>query len=269
MSHPTNGEVWIYEHVNYGGKVWKFAADNANFCAVSGLNDVASSAKVGPNTKATLFEHVNYGGKSVNLDKDTPDFRAFGWNDIASSVKVETTAPKTGEVWLYEHINYGGRVWKFNHNDNNFCATSALNDIISSARVGPYTRATLFEHVNYGGKSVNIETDTPDFRTFGWNDIASSLKIETIGPAYGEVWIYEHINYGGRVWKFNKDDANFCTTSGLNDIASSAKVGAGTNAQLFEHVNFGGKSVNLQHQVPDFRAFGWNDVASSVKIQKI
>lgn len=54
-------------------------------------------------------------------------------------------------------------------------------------------RITLFQHVDYQGPQVTLDTSSPDFQTIPFNDVVSSVKVES------GVWqIFEHVNYEGR-----------------------------------------------------------------------
>lgn len=84
------------------------------------------------------------------------------------------------------------------------------------------------------------------------------------------VTFYADINYQGKSWKFDAD-APF-VGSDANDQFSSARVPAGVTVTLFEHSDYGGRSIVLTADVPDLRSFSgpgaggtWNDAASSVK----
>eukprot|EP00026_Physarum_polycephalum_P022217 Phypoly_transcript_26097.p2 GENE.Phypoly_transcript_26097~~Phypoly_transcript_26097.p2 ORF type:complete len:109 (+),score=15.37 Phypoly_transcript_26097:109-435(+) len=85
---PEHGEIALYEHDHYGGKVHFTKSHITNLNEV-GLNDKISSVRVGDhNTHAILYEHSNYGGKTLKVDRDIPNLKDHGFNDIASSVEV-------------------------------------------------------------------------------------------------------------------------------------------------------------------------------------
>jgi len=85
------GDVAIYEHADFKGKVWVMQENQQDFTAV-GVNDIISSIKLGPETFAVLYEHANYGGKQLHILQDLPNLVNHNFNDIASSIKIQ---PKT------------------------------------------------------------------------------------------------------------------------------------------------------------------------------
>jgi hypothetical protein len=80
----------------------------------------------------------------------------------------------------------------------------------------------------------------------------------------GRVCFYENINYGGA--SFCSDADSSWVGSAWNDRASSVKVVAGYQAQLFRDINYGGGSATVSGNVPDLGAQGFNDVVSSFKV---
>lgn len=80
----------------------------------------------------------------------------------------------------------------------------------------------------------------------------------------GRVCFYENANYGGA--SFCSDADSSWVGSAWNDRASSMKVVAGYQAQLFRDVNYGGGSVTVSGNVPDLGAQGFNDAVSSFKV---
>lgn len=77
-------------------------------------------------------------------------------------------------VVFFEHINYQGRSWSFD-GDQAFVGGDA-NDQFSSVKVPAGVTVQLFQHRDFGGTSVTLTADTPDLRTVGFNDGASSVK---------------------------------------------------------------------------------------------
>ncbi|HLF26433.1 MAG TPA: beta/gamma crystallin-related protein [Anaerolineae bacterium] len=85
------GEVALYQHVDYGGKVWVFNRDIADFRVYEGLNDQISSIRVGADTTATLYEHVSYQGRQQAFKTENRHLggTAVG-SDTASSLQIRT-----------------------------------------------------------------------------------------------------------------------------------------------------------------------------------
>lgn len=78
------------------------------------------------------------------------------------------------------------------------------------------------------------------------------------------ICFYEHVNYQG---------ASFCTSANSswvgqswNDRVSSVKVKSGYKVQLYEHSNYGGRSITLSGDTSSLVSLGFNDLASSLKV---
>jgi len=84
--NPGHGEVFIFEHKDFGGKHHKFTQQCEDLRKI-GMNDMLSSITVGPNTRVTVYENCHFGGKSLNIDRSTP-WIGDQWNDKVSSLKV-------------------------------------------------------------------------------------------------------------------------------------------------------------------------------------
>ena len=92
----------------------------------------------------TLFEHIQYMGRQLVLTADTIDFNPLGFNDIASSIKIEG-GTGTPAITLFQHTGYQGAAIIFSGNDPDF--------------------------------GQHMMTDT-----LSWNDQASSLKMVGAAP---------------------------------------------------------------------------------------
>lgn len=83
----------------------------------------------------------------------------------------------------------------------------------------------------------------------------------------GRVCFYENANYGGASLCADADSSWVGTA--WNDRASSVKVQAGYEAQLYRDVNYGGGFIAVTGDVPDLGARGFNDQTSSFKVAPI
>ncbi|MEU6730855.1 peptidase inhibitor family I36 protein [Nonomuraea wenchangensis] len=93
---PTQGEVQMFEHVDYGGDWFWLAARHAyndlrgvhhGPLHVHDWNDEISSLG-GTNCAVRYYEHINFSGSSffVPPNTDVPNLVLTGWNDRISSV---------------------------------------------------------------------------------------------------------------------------------------------------------------------------------------
>ncbi|MEW6069540.1 MAG: metallophosphoesterase [Candidatus Thermoplasmatota archaeon] len=97
----------------------------------------------------------------------------------------KTSIPEPYGVILYQHINYKGRGEFFPSNypssaygDPDLRNNIVGNDVASSHRVyKPYTYVYLYRDINYGGGYKLFTSDISDYRSYGINDWASSIKV--------------------------------------------------------------------------------------------
>jgi hypothetical protein len=82
--------------------------------------------------------------------------------------------------------------------------------------------------------------------------------------ATGAVCFYEHVDYQGA--SFCSDTNSSWIGAEWNDRASSVKVRAGQQVQLFEHANQGGRSLTLTSDSANLVALNFNDMASSFTV---
>lgn len=82
--------VYLYEHINYAGKCFKFTSNSSSPDGWYVGNDAVSSVRIVGNYKVTLYEHADYKGASSTFEVSDLDLRdnSVG-NDRASSIKVE------------------------------------------------------------------------------------------------------------------------------------------------------------------------------------
>lgn len=82
------GYVLIYEHKDYGGRVFVLPPGNYKWIEDAGIpNDMISSAKVPPGLKLLCYEHRDYGGRLRTVTGNNSFISDF--NDMLSSCKVQ------------------------------------------------------------------------------------------------------------------------------------------------------------------------------------
>ncbi|MEL7070869.1 MAG: LamG domain-containing protein [Cyanobacteria bacterium J06581_3] len=111
----ASGEVALYENVAYHGKTWilsnnakdsngeKADGNHTRFTDFQGLNDQASSLRLGPDTGVTLFKNLDHQAADANREeaiedivKNVPDLKETQiGDDSASSLRIfQTIAPE-------------------------------------------------------------------------------------------------------------------------------------------------------------------------------
>ena len=199
-----------------------------------------------------LWQHVGFGGYRRLLVEDTTNLVLQAFNDKVSAIGIhrgpdydawkKAHGGKEPTVGFYEHINYGGRALILTAGAYaNIHSLFKFGDVISSVKFNPPFPAApiiqpiplaveVYEHANFKGKQAVIVENVPHL-------------INYLGPEF-------------------------------NDIITSVKVKKGPNyttgkkAQLFQHVQYKGKSIELDiGEYPNIgKSHNFNDVVSSIKV---
>jgi len=85
-------------------------------------------------------------------------------------------------------------------------------------------------------------------------------------PASGAICFFEHVDYQGA--SFCADADNAWVGSTWNDRISSVKVRSGYQVDLFDDINFGGRSLALGADTPNLVGVNFNDIASSFRVRQ-
>jgi hypothetical protein len=97
--------------------------------------------------------------------------------------------PPTGNAIVYKDCNYGGYAVGLNvgtYTLSQLQGLGVLNDDISSLKVSSGYKVTLYENDNFGGATLVQTADNSCLVGAGWNDRASSLKVETNGSTFNQ-----------------------------------------------------------------------------------
>ena len=102
----------------------------------------------------------------------------------SGQISVTTLSGGTPIVQLYQHCSFGGWVANFtgtgNYNTGDITSRGGLNNDASSIRVAAGYKVTVFDGDNQTGGSVTYTAgDHTCFVSQGFNDVLSSLRIET------------------------------------------------------------------------------------------
>jgi hypothetical protein len=83
-------------------------------------------------------------------------------------------------VKFYSNANYSGAVSELGPGMYNINNMGIGNDTISSIKIPQGLRVTLYENPDFQGKTIVLTSDNPNLSYYAYNDITSSIKIETI-----------------------------------------------------------------------------------------
>lgn len=222
-----NGTWQVCSDANFRGQCATLTPGDYRSLAAFGLNDRISSARPvggpvpepapGPRGRITLFDFANFDGRGETVEADVYDLSSRRYNDRAHSAIVDA-----GTWQVCEHADFRGLCMTLP--PGRYADLGALDGKVSSARllgIAPPTtppppvgrpgperggaRAILFGQRGFQGRSLVLEDPVVrNFEDFGFNDRASSLRVER------------------GYWMFCSD-ANFegeCRTFGPGDYAS-------------------------------------------------
>jgi hypothetical protein len=119
---------------------------------------------------------------------------------------------------------------------------------------------TLYEHFDYRGASRSFRDEVADLRREGFNDKASSFRIDS-----GTWELCREIDF--RDCRTFRDDEDELPRAWNDTISSLRRVGRGrAEIEVFEHWNYRGARRTFDAREDDLRPSGWNDRISSIRV---
>jgi hypothetical protein len=234
-----------------------------------------------------FFSDPTFSGRSLDMQEDTPNFRARGYNDRASSIIVAEG------VWeLCTDANYGGTCRRYGpgrYADLGW----GMNGQISSARVvrNPHdapaqmgggwgrvppndqgaSRLILFREEGLRGPSMALSGTVLNLDDVRFNDAAGSMVVE------GGSWLVcSDASFRGNCRVFGPGRYDQLRDAGLARVISSARPaapetlgrrwGGSEGVQLFSERDFGGSNRSFGSDVANLQQAGFNDRARSMVV---
>lgn len=190
----ATAQVQLLQHCEFGGWQASFTTtgnfNTAALVARGGVNNDASSIRVPSGFRVTLFAGDNQTGRSIVVNGDDNCLVNETFNDVLSSLRIEAIGG--GNVaTLFQHCDFSGWQAGFpagNFNTATLVSRGGVDNDASSMRINSGFKATLFDGNNQTGASITLRAgDTACFVGQGFNDVLSSLRIETdiIDPPSG------------------------------------------------------------------------------------
>ncbi len=178
----------------------------------------------GPDRPAiVLYEQANFQGRSIRIDGDAPNFAWIGFNDMASSARVE------GGQWeVCEHADYRGTCVSLTGDVPQF--TGRLNNEISSVRAVHRQRSdsrrgiTLWSGPDYTGRSVTLTRAEDNFTRINFNDLPRSVEVHS-----GSWTLCEHANYRGRCVELDRNSGDLARFRMQGNVSSATPDGLPQN----------------------------------------
>jgi hypothetical protein len=169
--------ITVFENPNFRGGSATFRDDVRDFKRF-GLNDRASSLRIGPNEQWEVCEHANYRGRCVVVSGSERNLNRSGWNDRISSARrvyggaVEPVPDRPVQVVLYRQPGYRGRSYTIES------ASPSLPGLISQSRsmrvVGGLWQ--LCDDTGFRGRCVTVSSNVPDLAAIGLRSWVASLR---------------------------------------------------------------------------------------------
>ncbi len=161
---------------------------------------------------------------------------------------------------------------------------------------------TFYEHENFQGRSFTTQSRVEDFRRFGFNDRASSVIVQSdrwevcddayFGgrcvvlrpgryPALGGFGLNDRLSSVREVHREARfDDRRYAPLPAVQPVPPAPPVFVGPTSPgapaplppgvpqvvLYEHENFQGRSLVIDHRMGDLTRVGFNDMASSAVV---
>lgn len=204
----------------------------------------------------TLYEHRDFHGRKVVLTNSHKDLNEIGFNNQASSIKVAS-----GTWVVYQHKDFGGKCYQVSKGSYDYCdvCEGIGNDTISSVKLVS-DKITLFRDAGFKGTALPLLESVPNFKHIGFNDEASSVKVEQ-----GNWTLFEHVDYEGKSMAVSPGsyDVHELREGVGNDVISSVKLNS-AQILLYEHDKFEGRAVPVTHSTPSLRDLSFDDKISSI-----
>jgi hypothetical protein len=94
----TQARVTLFVDCPFVGTSVSLAPGNYNMNQIGLPNDSISSVRVPSGLQLVLFEHSDFAGASVVITSDAACLTDRGWNDRASSLRVQAAPALAGDV---------------------------------------------------------------------------------------------------------------------------------------------------------------------------
>lgn len=210
--------ITLYERPNFSGASLEVQLDEAildlstlRFPNGARIDNKVSSIEIERGAQVRIYAGDNFHGEYLELTRSVENLGTMSraaaqtWNDAISSLRVyerrhgrryERDPSRTPRIIVFSRKDFGGEAYEIfpgenldNLNHENFESGIDLNDEISSIRVVGPMKVRLFFETKNRGEFIDITADTSDLSNLRrndarkeWNDKASSLVVEWVGP---------------------------------------------------------------------------------------
>jgi len=239
----------------------------------------------------TFFEYDNFGGRRFGENNAIANFEQYGFNDRAASAIINY-----GQWQLCTDAYFRGRCVTLNPGQYPDLRSMGIGTNVSSARqvaVGPQAapspapipgpgggQVVFYDRYDFGGSSFPINGAFDDLDRTRWNDRALSMVVHS-----GTWELCNDSHFQGGCERFSP--GQYPNLGGLAGRVSSLRqigggsvpAGGGTwypdnwgghsRVVLYESPNLSGRRYVIENEyVPNFDATGFNDRASSLRVER-
>jgi hypothetical protein len=247
----------------------------------------ANRPRFEPRGAIEVFGQPGFRGRTMVLDRDALDLAGTGFNDRISSMIV-----REGNWELCTDARYSGDCRVFG--PGRYADLGAgLNNQVSSAHMVPdrYVRVpapaaivqlpppagvpapriVLFDSDNFRGRSLALSDDLADLRRSDFNDDTASVSVES-----GEWEVCTDSFFHGQCRVLSPGQYRQLDPSIRRRITSVRRAGTGApvtragvpSIQLYEGINFDGRSFDVRRDEPTLDPYRFNERASSMIVNE-
>jgi len=211
---------------------------------------LVASAQAQPRARIVLFEDVEFQGEQRVVDSEVRDFRGIGFNDKASSIRVDS-----GTWQFCEDAVFKGCCFTLSRDDR-YLVADGFNDRVSSAR--PVT-----DRGNQGREGPGGGNGDGGFGRDNSFAGRGDAGRGDAGRGDGDVILYQDVGFGGDSRPVSDTVADFRSLR-FNDSVSSIRIRSGT-WQFCSDAGFQGRCMTFDKDVTSLVPMDFNDTISSVR----
>ncbi len=170
----------------------------------------------------------------------------------------------------YDKADDGARIYIFNSKFPNGTFDPAADLIISNSRDNSGNVDLKAKIVNGSNRIVIVQfDDCADRNTVkGINVRVNGEEIKPEEDGDAPVTIFEHTDYNGKSHSLKPGLNRWASFNIGNDALSSLKVGKCWKVTLYEHEPGRGRELVVTGNMPDLRENNFNDIVSTIKVEK-
>ncbi|NSS93212.1 bacterial Ig-like domain-containing protein [Enterococcus faecalis] len=282
LYEKSNGDAsgWTIKHPNLSSNSEIVENDLTNV----GKANALSSVSLPPKMAITLYEGRYQEKRAVTIINDTKQTKVYNLSGINFDSTTVSSDNKImsyqiysleSKVVLYEHANKKGFAIISSHIRN--LASLAKDNRVSSVSLPAGKSITLYNNKDFGGRAITLTNDSNQVKeyrlgAYQFNDMVSSYHAYSLKD---DVVLYE--NTDQITTGFAHEAGNPYVLKNLADFGrdnqvSAVSLPAGKSVTLYEHKNYGGRSLTLTNTTNQPKKYSlgdqykFNDIASSYRV---